>query len=189
MKQRDLGGPTDAPLATLLARQAASSSRAAVDLADREDLVLDREELRMLEIFDRSFQLPGLRLGLLNPVCSEDYYPEDEFEADEDAPQQQPPPAPTRPQPAQATAQPPPQRPPQRQPRPKPPPEPSPADELRALLAQTEALKVHTEEVLEEEIRPEAEESGSARPSSGAYVRTVRPHSASSRPNSGRRKY
>ena len=61
-------------MASLLARAPAAPPPADVE----QDLVLDREELRMLEIFDRSFQLPGLRLGLLKPICSEDYYPEDE---------------------------------------------------------------------------------------------------------------
>ena len=42
------------------------------------DLVLDREELEMLQVFHRSFKLPGLRHGLLKLVCSEDYYPEEE---------------------------------------------------------------------------------------------------------------
>ena len=42
------------------------------------DLVLDREDLDALRIFHKSFNLPGLRFGLLNPICSDDYYPEDE---------------------------------------------------------------------------------------------------------------
>lgn len=42
------------------------------------DLVLDREELDMLKVFHRSFNLPGLRHGLLNPVCKDDYFPPEE---------------------------------------------------------------------------------------------------------------
>ncbi|KAL3894173.1 MAG: hypothetical protein SGPRY_013878, partial [Prymnesium sp.] len=42
------------------------------------DLVLEREELRMLQIFHRSFNLPGIRLGLVNPVCTDDYFPAEE---------------------------------------------------------------------------------------------------------------
>lgn len=42
------------------------------------DLVLDREDLEALRVFHKSFNLPGLRFGLLNPICSDDYYPEDE---------------------------------------------------------------------------------------------------------------
>lgn len=55
--------------------------RPPVDEGDPEmDLVLDREELEMLKVFHRSFNLPGLRHGLLNPVCKEDYYPPEEGE-------------------------------------------------------------------------------------------------------------
>jgi len=55
--------------------------RPPVDDGDPEmDLVLDREELEMLKVFHRSFNLPGLRHGLLNPVCKEDYYPPEEGE-------------------------------------------------------------------------------------------------------------
>lgn len=43
-----------------------------------EDLLLDREELEMLRVFHRSFNLPGLRLGLVNPVCHDDFFPPDE---------------------------------------------------------------------------------------------------------------
>eukprot|EP00962_Isochrysis_galbana_P055388 scaffold27151_cov163-Isochrysis_galbana.AAC.2 len=42
-----------------------------------EDLVLDAADLRALKIFHESFKLPGLRLGLLTPVCRDDYYPDD----------------------------------------------------------------------------------------------------------------
>ena len=48
-------------------------------------LPLDREELRMLEVFHRSFNLPGLRLGLVQPVIEDEYYPEDFEEQHADA--------------------------------------------------------------------------------------------------------
>lgn len=68
---------------------------ALVPSPDELTLPLDREELRMLEIFHKSFNLPGLRFGLVRPVADEDYYPPDdeEFEPDDDEdappPQQQ----------------------------------------------------------------------------------------------------
>ena len=46
-----------------------------------ETLPLDKDELRQLEIFHRSFNLPGLRLGLVRPVCTEDYLPEEDESA------------------------------------------------------------------------------------------------------------
>jgi hypothetical protein len=55
-----------------------SAARAAKDVS--ETLALDADELRMLKIFHKSFNLPGLRYGLVNPVLSEDYYPEEEEE-------------------------------------------------------------------------------------------------------------
>eukprot|EP00327_Prymnesium_parvum_P006711 CAMPEP_0182819252 /NCGR_PEP_ID=MMETSP0006_2-20121128/12475_1 /TAXON_ID=97485 /ORGANISM="Prymnesium parvum, Strain Texoma1" /LENGTH=175 /DNA_ID=CAMNT_0024945805 /DNA_START=18 /DNA_END=546 /DNA_ORIENTATION=+ len=45
---------------------------------DSTDLVLEKDELEMLRIFHRSFNLPGLRLGLINPVCADDYFPTEE---------------------------------------------------------------------------------------------------------------
>jgi hypothetical protein len=36
----------------------------------------------MLQNFHRSFNLPGLRLELVQPVCSEDYLPEEEPKAE-----------------------------------------------------------------------------------------------------------
>ena len=48
---------------------------------DTDPLVLDKEELEMLQTFHRSFNLPGLRYGLVTPVAKEDYYPPDEAEA------------------------------------------------------------------------------------------------------------
>ena len=48
------------------------------DPTESSDLVLDREDLEALHIFHRSFNLPGLRLGLINPVCADDYFPKEE---------------------------------------------------------------------------------------------------------------
>lgn len=48
--------------------------------ADALDMPLDKEELDMLAIFHKSFNLPGLRHGLLRPVLATDYYPEEEEE-------------------------------------------------------------------------------------------------------------
>ena len=171
-------------MASLLARAPAAPPPADVQ---QEDLVLDRDELRMLDIFDRSFQLPGLRLGLLKPICSEDYYPEDEWEEEEEtegAHHGQPAASLPRPSP---DAHPPPQR----HRRPPPPAEPTPADDLRALLAETQRLHAQVDEVLEEEIHTMEEPEPIARPTSGAPVRSVRPHSgltASARAGSGRRR-
>ena len=123
------------------------------------DLVLDREELEMLQVFHRSFKLPGLRHGLLKLVCSEDYYPEEE-----EAPQL----------PSEGAA-------PARY------HEPTAAERLEALRKQTEALRVQADEVLEEEEileeeptpPPPAVRQEAGRPSSsGAHVRVVRPSSA-----------
>ena len=44
----------------------------------QNDLVLDRDEIEMLQAFHRSFNLPGLRFGLVNVVDREDYYPEED---------------------------------------------------------------------------------------------------------------
>ena len=124
------------------------------------DLVLDREELEMLQVFHRSFKLPGLRHGLLKLVCSEDYYPEEE-----EAPQL----------PSEGAA-------PARY------HEPTAAERLEALRKQTEALRVQADEVLEEEEAileedvtppPPAVRQEAGRPSSsGAHVRVVRASSA-----------
>ena len=53
------------------------------DGVDALDLVLERDELEALQVFHRSFNLPGLRFGLLNPVCDEDYYPPDHEEEED----------------------------------------------------------------------------------------------------------
>ena len=50
-----------------------------------EDLVLDPDDLRALQIFHKSFNLPGLRLGLVSPISRDDYYPDD-FEEEGSAP-------------------------------------------------------------------------------------------------------
>eukprot|EP00966_Prymnesium_polylepis_P168633 3899470-Prymnesium_polylepis.2 len=55
------------------------------DPTESTDLVLEREDLEALRIFHRSFNLPGLRLGLINPVCADGYFPkEDEAAEDSD---------------------------------------------------------------------------------------------------------
>ena len=129
---------------------------------DALDLVLDRDELEMLKVFDKSFKLPGLKHGLLKPVCSEDYYPEDDdFESAETYRER------------------------------------TPAEQLQALMKQTESLRVQADEVLEEEPLEEelgGEDAGppvfdtATRPSSGAHVRTVRrPGSAARPPSQGAR--
>ena len=126
------------------------------------DLVLDREELEMLQVFHRSFKLPGLRHGLLKLVCSEDYYPEEEEEAPQ-LPSEGAVPARYH--------------------------EPTAAERLEALRKQTEALRVQADEVLEEEEEaileeevtppPPAVRQEAGRPSSsGAHVRVVRASSA-----------
>ena len=49
-----------------------------LDAADLEPLVLDPDELKALQIFHRSFNLPGIRLGLVTPVSQDDYFPPEE---------------------------------------------------------------------------------------------------------------
>jgi len=56
--------------------------------ADALDMPLDKDELDMLAIFHKSFNLPGLRHGLIRPVLSTDYYPEEEDEEEQPAAQQ-----------------------------------------------------------------------------------------------------
>uniref|UniRef100_A0A7S4FAT6 Uncharacterized protein n=1 Tax=Chrysotila carterae TaxID=13221 RepID=A0A7S4FAT6_CHRCT len=46
--------------------------------AHTESLVLDADELKALQIFHRSFNLPGLRYGLVQPIDKEDYFPPEE---------------------------------------------------------------------------------------------------------------
>mgnify|MGYP006167550955 CR=1 FL=1 len=127
-----------------------------------QDLVLDRDELDMLEIFHRSFNLPGLRLGLVRPICSDDYFPEDEAEVDDVEGE------PSAPQP---------------------PPEPTAADELAQLLAQTSMLRSEVDEVLtvdEEDVVEEVEEMVTTKlPSvAGTHVRSVRRPGSGARPPS-----
>ena len=52
-----------------------------------DPLLLDGEELKMLAIFHRSFNLPGLRYGLVTPVAKEDYYPPEEHNPNAGQPQ------------------------------------------------------------------------------------------------------
>ena len=51
-----------------------------------DPLLLDREELEMLAVFHKSFNLPGLRYGLVTPVAKEDYYPPEEHNPNADQP-------------------------------------------------------------------------------------------------------
>lgn len=97
---------------------------------DALDLVLGRDELDMLEVFHRSFNLPGLRLGLLRPVCTDDYFPEEEEAAVVD---------PAIAAEAAAFAA-------------RAANEPSAADELAKLLQKSTTLHAAVDEVLEEEI-------------------------------------
>uniref|UniRef100_A0A7S3ATQ5 Uncharacterized protein n=1 Tax=Haptolina ericina TaxID=156174 RepID=A0A7S3ATQ5_9EUKA len=61
------------------------SARDADEPAGSTDLVLEREDLEALQIFHRSFNLPGIRLGLINPICADDYFPAEE-QVDEEPP-------------------------------------------------------------------------------------------------------
>ena len=49
-----------------------------------DPLPLDREELEMLAVFHKSFNLPGLRYGLVTPVAKDDYYPPEEHDTNAD---------------------------------------------------------------------------------------------------------
>ena len=49
-----------------------------------DPLPLDREELEMLAVFHKSFNLPGLRFGLVTPVAKDDYYPPEEHDTNAD---------------------------------------------------------------------------------------------------------
>ena len=49
-----------------------------------DPLPLDREELEMLAVFHKSFNLPGLRYGLVTPVAKDDYYPPEEHNTNAD---------------------------------------------------------------------------------------------------------
>ena len=132
--------------------------------AAAETLVLERDEMQMLEAFHRSFNLPGLKLGLVRAVCEEDWLPpeddaEDTFES-LSPPQQQfnelPPPRPPPPQQQQHG------HPPRRH-NPAAPPlrparrpavdddEPEASKELSELLARTRGLTVEAGHVLEDE--------------------------------------
>lgn len=110
------------------------------------DLPLDQEELDMLAIFHKSFNLPGLRLGLVKPVLEGDYYPPDEDFADEA------PPEPVAE--AQDVWE-----------------EPSFADELAALRAETQALTMRASAMLPAEEAWVPEERQAARPHSRSVRR------------------
>ena len=169
-----------------------------------EVLPLDKEELDMLAIFHKSFNLPGLRHGLVRPVLDTDYFPEEEEEAvDEQSPS------------GRAAA---------RAPRPRY-EEPDAVEELKELLARTRGLQLevnadatlssihvlahacacHHEQVddalatdaptVDDEIDEAIEsavdqQSTASRPVHGSHqrqMRSVRPMSASRPPSSGLR--
>ena len=54
------------------------------DVGGADPLPLDREELEMLAVFHKSFNLPGLRYGLVTPVAKDDYYPPEEHNTNAD---------------------------------------------------------------------------------------------------------
>ena len=54
------------------------------DVGGADPLPLDREELEMLAVFHKSFNLPGLRYGLVTPVAKDDYYPPEEHDTNAD---------------------------------------------------------------------------------------------------------
>ena len=54
------------------------------DVGATDPLPLDREELEMLAVFHKSFNLPGLRYGLVTPVAKDDYYPPEEHNTNAD---------------------------------------------------------------------------------------------------------
>ena len=115
------------------------------------DLLLDQEELDMLAVFHKSFNLPGLRLGLVKPVLEVDYYPpDDDFEDAEP-----PPPEPAADAGAIREEW----------------DEPDYADQLAALRAQTAALQLQADRML-----PAAEDEAWVPDAS-----TSRPHSRSVR--------
>ena len=113
-----------------------AARHAAPPNAEELILPLEPDEMRMLQIFHKSFNLPGLRLGLVRPVAEEDYYPPDE-EFEEEQPQRAPPPASGSNRraagsraPHGATE------------------EPDRASELAALLQRTRAMHLTTDQVL-----------------------------------------
>ena len=57
-----------------------SPTQADPDSGGSEALALDTEDLRALKIFHRSFNLPGIRLGLVAPVSRDEYFPPEERE-------------------------------------------------------------------------------------------------------------
>ena len=159
---------------------------------DALTLPLDADELRMLDVFHKSFNLPGLRHGLVRPVLDVDYYPpDDDFEDDDE--QQQPEPLLTqqRHSPVAAAAG----GSDGRRRRPARPAyeEPDASQELAALLQQTRAMRVGVERALNGEDTAEdgiAEEIETAShltaTTEAAHQRQVlrRPGSASMKPSS-----
>ena len=132
-----------------------------VAAANAETLMLDRDEMQMLEAFHRSFNLPGLKHGLVRAMCEEDWLPpeEDEEVVSSPPPQQQfnepPPPQQQQQQQQQQARRRNPAAPPLVQPRRQVPSygddEPEAAKELSDLLARTRGLHMEVGEVLEVE--------------------------------------
>ena len=120
-----------------------AARHAAPPNAEELVLPLEPDEMRMLQIFHKSFNLPGLRLGLVRPVAEEDYYPPDEeFEEEPPVPppqqhQRGPPPATATHRRAVGTGAPHGHT-----------EEPDRASELAALLQRTRAMHLATEQVL-----------------------------------------
>ena len=107
--------------------------------AEDTDLVLEADEVRALQIFHRSFNLPGLRFGLVNVVCQDDHFPpEDTQIASPDAHVQQSSPGVHVTHVVPETSV----------------PETSVADETSALLAYADGLLGPADEIVEEMIEP-----------------------------------
>ena len=146
-------------------------------------LPLDQEELRMLSIFHKSFNLPGLRFGLVRPVIEDDYYPpDDDFEHDTDADPQPvlPPPQPASRSARNASSS-------SSQPR-RPRPvyeEPDTSEQLSALLQKTRAMHLAADQVLAGEgDAPEIEDEAIGIEDPEPYAQPVHQRQVLSRPGS-----
>lgn len=147
-------------------------------------LPLDADELRMLEVFHKSFKLPGLRLGLVKPVLDEDYYPPDEdFDEHPGADALPPPRTDSERRGVSTAAAPLPKRPAYE--------EPDMNGELTALLQQTRAMRVDADHVLTGEDAPTiddeaiVDEPEPIMQAAAAHQRQIRrPGSSGSKPSS-----
>ena len=158
---------------------------------DELTMPIDQDELRMLNIFHKSFNLPGLRFGLVRPVLDDDYYPPDEdFDTEPEPAQPEQPPSMSavgsQSRSAASSSQP-------RRPRPVY-EEPDSSQQLAALLQKTKAMQLAADKVLAGEgdapkIDDEDEPIGIEDPQDYAapvHQRKVlsRPGSSSARPSS-----